>query len=153
MGTCYFTGHRQIYENHQRVYAALAAEIERHITEYGVRSFYVGNYGAFDCMAQRALAEAKKRHPDILAQVALAYHPAIRPVECPEGLDGTYFPEGQENALPRYAIVKLNRYMVRNSNCLIAYVYAITDGSCNLLRYAEKREARGLLRVTNLAKR
>lgn len=148
--TCYFTGHRRIYGNARAVYTALAEEIERHIVEYGVTAFYVGNYGAFDSMVQRALTEAKSRHPHILAQVALAYHPAIRPATCPEGLDGTYFPEGQEAVPPRYAIVRLNQFMVRQSEYLIAYVYAITSGSRNLLRYAQAREKRGLLHITNL---
>lgn len=134
-----------------RVFEALEREIERHITEFGVAAFYVGNHGDFDFMVQRALVKAKARHSDILAQVVLAYHPAIRPVQCPKGLDGTYFPEGQEAVPPRYAITRLNREMVRSVQYLIAYVYAVTDGSYNLLRYAKGREARGLLCVTNLA--
>lgn len=93
MRTCYFTGHRRIYGDKEELYAALEAEIERHIAEHGVAAFYVGNYGEFDHMVQRALVDAKKRHPEGMAQVALAYHPALRPVECPEGLDGTYFSE------------------------------------------------------------
>lgn len=151
MYTCYFTGHRRVIEDKEGIFAVLEAEIEQHITVHGVAAFYVGNYGEFDHMVQRALAGAKKRHPEIIAQVALAYHPALRPVECPEGLDGTYFPEGQENVPPRYAIVKLNQNMVRNSDYLIAYVRTITDGSYNLLRYAEGREKRGSLHITNLA--
>lgn len=102
-------------------------------------------------MVQRALTDAKKHHPGILAQVALAYHPALRPAECPAGLDGTYFPEGQENVPPRHAIVRLNQDMVRNSDYLIAYVRAVTDGSYNLLAYARRREKGGLLHITNLA--
>lgn len=151
MRTCYFTGHRQLHGDREALYAALERELERHIVEYGVEAFYVGNHGAFDHMVQRALAGAKERHPAITAQVALAYHPALRPVTCPAGLDGTYFPEGQENALPRYAIIKLNRHMVRSSDYLIAYVHAVTDGSYNLLAYARGREKAGLLHIVNLA--
>ncbi len=151
MHTCYFTGHRRIMGDKEELFAALEAEIERHITERGVSVFYVGNYGEFDHMVHRALADAKKRHPEIIAQVALAYHPALRPVECPEGLDGTYFPEGQENVPPRHAIVKLNQYMVRSSDHLIAYVRAVTDGSYNLFHYAQRREKQTLLHITNLA--
>lgn len=151
MGICYFAGHRHIHGDCERLYAALESVIERHIIEYGVTAFYVGNYGEFDHMAQRALANAKRRHPEITAQVALAYHPAMRRVDCPQGLDGTYFPEGQEKAPPRLAIVKLNQAMVQNSDYFIAYVCAVTDGSYNLLRYAMSREKRKLLHITNLA--
>lgn len=40
MHTCYFTGHRRIYGDNDAVYAALEAEIERHIVEYDVGAFY-----------------------------------------------------------------------------------------------------------------
>lgn len=150
MTACFFSGHRRVYDG-DRVFSALEKEIERHITEFGVRAFYVGNYGDFDFLAQRALVEAKLQHPDVLVQVALAYHPAIRPIQCPGGLDGTYFPEKQENVPPRYAIVRLNREMVKSVQYLIAYVYTVTDGSYNLLRYADGRAERGLLHITNIA--
>lgn len=152
METCYFTGHRRIFGDTKKIEQELREEIERHIVLYGVGVFYVGDHGEFDHMVQRVLAEAKKRHPEIMAQVALAYHPYLRPVTCPDGLDGTYFPEGQEDALPRYAIVKLNQRMVKESSYLIAYVHRVTDGSRNLLLYAQGREKRGLLHITNLAK-
>lgn len=151
MVACFFSGHRRVYDGN-RVLSALEKEIERHITEFGVRAFYVGNHGDFDFMVQCALVKAKAQHPDVLAQVALAYHPAVRPIECPKGLDGTYFPENQEAVPPRYAIVKLNREMVKSVQYLVAYVYAVTDGSYNLLRYAEGRAKRGLLHITNIAK-
>lgn len=150
MPTCYFTGHRTVYDG-DRVYALLEAEIARHITQYGVDTFYVGNYGQFDHMAQRALVVAKNRYPHILAQIALAYHPGLRPVRCPQGLDGTYFPPGQERTPPKFAIVELNQAMIRLSTHLIAYVYTATSGSWNLLQYAQGRERRGQLQIANLA--
>lgn len=42
MKTCFFIGHR---ETGERILPALAQEIERHVTEYGVTEFVVGHYG------------------------------------------------------------------------------------------------------------
>ena len=60
--TCFFIGHRDAPES---VYAPLCDAVERHITEYGVRSFVAGHYGRFDALAARAVLDAKKRHPGV----------------------------------------------------------------------------------------
>ncbi len=62
MGSCFFIGHR---ETPDRVYPTLLETIERHITEYGVTEFVVGQYGNFDRLVIRALSQAKRAHPDI----------------------------------------------------------------------------------------
>ena len=67
MKTCFFIGHR---ETGERILPALAQEIERHVTEYGVTEFVVGHYGGFDRLAASAVREAKKRH-SFLSQRAL----------------------------------------------------------------------------------
>ena len=48
MKSCFFIGHR---EASSEVLPALAEAVEKHITEYGVTEFIVGNYGGFDHMA------------------------------------------------------------------------------------------------------
>jgi len=57
---CFFIGHS---DAPQSVYPELVEAVERHITEYSVTDFRVGNYGAFDRMAARAVKEAKASHP------------------------------------------------------------------------------------------
>ena len=103
-------------------------------------------------MAAGALAEMKRKHPHIMIYVVLAYHPALRHANIPDGFDGSYFPEGQEQSPMRYAIPRLNRQMVRDVDYLIAYVWKITDGSYNLMQYAMTKEKKGQLAITNLAK-
>ena len=124
--------------------------IERHIVDFGVDSFVVGNYGRFDRMSQSALVRAKNRRPDISIRMAIAYHPALVRVELPEGFDGSYFPAGQESVPRRAAIPRLNRTLVDESEFLIAYVRFISGGSYNVMEYARKREKRGLLHITAL---
>ena len=146
--SCFFIGHRTATDN---IKPLLADAIERHIVEYGVKTFYVGHYGRFDAMAAGALAEAKKKHPHIINYLLLAYHPAIRPVEKPDGFESTLLLEGQEKTPQRYAITRLNNQIIREVDYLIAYVCLITDGSHKLFDTARAREKRGQLCITNLA--
>ena len=127
------------------------SEVERHIVEYGVTSFFVGHYGNFDRMAAVAVKEAKKRHPEVRLMLVLPYHPAIRPVETPEGYDSTYYPWEDERIPKRLAIVKTNQRMVDTCDYLIAYAWHHLGGSGQIVEYARKREKRGLIHVENLA--
>ena len=146
--SCFFTGHRDTTDT---VMPLLLETIERHITEYGVTTFYVVHYGAFDHMAGVALTQLKKLYPHITAHLVLAYHPAVRRIEAPKGLDGSIFMDEQEKSLPKYAIINLNRRMVREVDYLIAFVRYITGGSYKLMEYAMSQEKKGRLVITNLA--
>ncbi len=144
--SCFFIGHHDIRPD---IYPALLEEVNRHITEYHVTSFFVGHYGNFDALAAQAVKEAKKRHPHVTLTLVLPYHPAERPIEAPAGFDGTYYPWTE--AIPkRPAIVKTNRHMADTCDYLIAYVRHSFGNSGQLAEYARKREAKGLLHVTVL---
>jgi len=72
MSTCFFIGHREAPDS---LLSQLSAEIERHITEYGVTEFVVGRYGRFDALAAKCIKAAKKRHPEVTLTLLLPYHP------------------------------------------------------------------------------
>lgn len=148
MKRCFFMGH---HDADAEIYSALLAEVERHITEYGVTDFFVGHYGSFDRMAAQAVRKAKKCHPGVRLTLVLPYHPALRPTETPEGFDGTYYPWEDERIPKRLAIIKTNRRMVDTCDYLIAYAWHFLGGSGQVVEYARKQEAKGLIRVTNLA--
>lgn len=148
MKTCFFIGHR---ETGERILPALAQEIERHVTEYGVTEFVVGHYGGFDRLAASAVREAKKRHPEITLTLLLPYHPHDQFIPVPEGFDGTFYPPGMETVPKRAAIVRANRYMLEHSSCLIAYVSHPSSGSREVLEAALRRQKHGLIHMTNLA--
>ena len=59
---CFFIGHR---DAESRLMPQIEATVNRHITEYGVTEFIVGQYGAFDCMAARVVIHAKHLYPNI----------------------------------------------------------------------------------------
>ena len=56
MSTCFFIGHREAPET---LMGELVAEVERHITEYGVTDFVIGRYGRFDGMAAKCVKTAE----------------------------------------------------------------------------------------------
>ena len=149
MKSCFFIGHRETGEG---LLPLLAEAVEKHITEYSVTDFYVGHYGGFDRLAAQAVEEAKERHPEIRLTLVLPYHPAIRPIEKPNGFDATYYPWEDERIPKRLAIIKTNQRMVNDCDYLIAYAWHYLGGSGQILEYARKREARGLIVATNLAR-
>lgn len=147
MATCFFIGHRDAKDS---LLPALAAEVERHITDYGVTEFVVGRYGRFDALAAQTVRQAKERHPNIILTYLRPYHPAERAGETPKGFDGSFYPPGMERVPKRLAIVRANRYMVDHSDFLIAYTWHPASNSRELVEYARKREQLGLIHVTML---
>lgn len=146
--TCFFIGHRDAPKS---LAPELDALVERHITEYSVVEFVVGRYGLFDALAASAVMGAKKRHPDVRLIYLRPYHPAERTKETPCGFDGSFYPPGMENVPKKLAIVRANRYMVDNSDFLIAYVRH-PGNARGLVEYARSREHRGLIQVSNISK-
>lgn len=142
--SCFFIGHR---EANEEIYADLLAAVERHIVEFGVTEFIIGHYGEFDRLAARAVIEAKKTHPEVTLTLLLPYHPAERPMEAPEGFDGTYYPPDMERVPRRVAIVRANRYMVDHVDYLIAYAWHLGSNARDLVDYAQNRIA-----VTNMGR-
>ena len=147
MKSCFFIGHR---EASTELLPALAEAVEKHIMEYGVTEFIVGNYGGFDRISARAVIEAKKRHPGIVLSMLIPYHPAERPIELPPGFDNSFYPPGMESVPRRLAIVRANRYMVTHVDYLIAYVWHPASNARNLVEYAEKSRAKNGLTITRL---
>ena len=149
MSTCFFIGHRDAPDS---LLPALSDVVEKRITEHGVDQFVVGAYGRFDSLAAQAVRRAKKQHPDILLFYLRPYHPVERPFT-PSGYDGSFYPPGMETVPRKLAIVRANRYMVDNSQFLIAYARYSASNAWKLTEYARKREKKGLLHVENLAQR
>jgi hypothetical protein len=143
----FFIGHRDAPKS---LFPALVDEVERHITEYGVEDFVVGQYGRFDSLAARAVKCAKERHTDVTLTLLLPYHPFDQPVQTPPEFDGTFYPPGMEKVPKRVAIVRANHYMVDHSDYLIAYAWQPASNARTLVEYAQKKEQQGQIRVTLL---
>ena len=149
MKSCFFIGHR---EASSEILPALREAVEQHIVHYGVTEFVVGNYGGFDRLAAKAVIAAKERYPQIILSMLLLYHPAVRPVKLPPGFDNTFYPPNMEKVPRRLAIVRANHYMVDHVDYLIAFAWHPASNARELVEYAAKREQRGLISVTKLAR-
>lgn len=149
MPTCFFIGHREAPDS---LLPELSAEIERHITEYGVTDFVVGGYGRFDALAASCVEAAKKRHPEVTLTLLLPYHPYDRPTPTPPGFDNTFYPPGMESVPKRVAIVRANRYMVDQSDYLIAYAWHPASNARDLVEYARRHEKQGRMKITFLSR-
>lgn len=134
--TCFFIGHRDADEE---IYPELLASVKQHIVEFGVTDFIVGHYGSFDRLAARAVKEAKKAYPEVTLTLLLPYHPAERPIETPDGFDGSYYPDGMERVPRRVAIVKANQYMINHIDFLIAYAWHPGSNALDLVKLAIKK--------------
>lgn len=135
---CFIMGHKDADNS---IKDELTAQIERHITEFGVTEFLVGNHGAFDRIAAAALSRVKERYPEIRATLLLAYLPGQGKIELPDGFDESLFPSGLESVPRRFAIPRANQYTV--SICRYMIAYAWQPGS-NTLKMAETARRKGL---------
>lgn len=140
--TCFFIGGRYTPDS---IREQLAEAVEKHITEYGVTTFTVGHYGDFDRLVRGVLCATKKRHENIELYL-LAPYALNQKREAPEEFNGTFYPEGLESVPFRYAIVEANRYMIKNSDYLIAHPGM--GKSRDFVEYAQRREKKGLIKVT-----
>jgi len=111
----------------------------------------VGDHGNFDRYVQSALSSAKKKYPEIKLLLLTAYHPATRRIELPDGFDYVYYPPGMERIPPKLAIVRANRYIVKNVNILIAFVWHPGSAARDLLEYAGARQKHSSLCIYNIA--
>ena len=141
---CCFFGHRDTSE---AIRPALYAEIERHITQYGVTVFYVGKHGSFDRMSVAVLCEVKEKYPHIEICLIHSYMP-VKKDEYEEKLyDGTLLPNGMELVPKKFAITHRNRFVAEQSGYVIAYVRTSCGGAYEAVQYAKRKNKR----VTNLA--
>jgi len=141
--TCFFIGNRYAPDS---IRGQLSQVVEKHITEYGVNVFVVGNYGNFDRMVQGVLLGLKLQYTDIELYM-LAPYALTQKVDVPRGFDGTLYPENLEKTPLSLAIVQANRYMVQHADYLIIHPSAVGN-SRRIFEYARKREKKGLIKIT-----
>lgn len=137
MAACTFFGHR---DSPSSVKESLYAAVEGLICNQQVDMFYVGTQGSFDRMAYAALVELRKRYQHIKVYRVLAYMPRLSDIAQDRSvLDDTILPEGIENAHPRYAIIKRNKWMIDRSDYVIAYVTHTFGGAYQSVKRAKQK--------------
>ena len=144
--TCFLIGNRHAS---RIIKEQLSETIKKHIIDYGVNIFTVGHYGSFDSLAKEVLREIKESYSDIELYL-LAPYAFNQEIETPKGFDGTIYPEGMEKVPKQFVIIQANRYMIKNSDYLIAYCRYIGN-TRNFVEYAKRQEKKGLIKVTLLS--
>ncbi len=136
--TCTFFGHS---DTPPTVREQLKDTLITLIETRGADLFYIGNHGGFDRMAEGVLRELSAVYPHIKYYVVLAYLPT-KPGSSPP-----LFPEGVETVSKRFAINFRNKWMVDNSDLIVAYVNRSYGGAQQFTALAERRKKR----IINLA--
>jgi len=106
------------------------------LIEGGADTFYLGGYGDFDGLAAAAVRRQKETYPHIETILVLAY--LNREIDASR-YDGTTYPP-LEKVPPRYAIVKRNEWMVRESDVVISGVTHSWGGAAKTLEYAQQKK-------------
>lgn len=148
---CTFAGHREVYQANisEALDQALAEIIEN---DNSIR-FLVGGMGEFDKMCASAVRRAKRKYPNTEIRLELVlpyltndinenksfYEMSYDNIIVPFELAGVHY---------KSVITKRNRWLVDNSDWLIAFVYRDFGEAYTTLRYAEKKG----LQIVNLAK-
>lgn len=134
--TCCFFGHKDTPLN---ICEKLEAAIEKLITEDGANRFLLGNQGNFDMITFNILRKMKLKHPDISYCVVLAYMPTGKAAGCLYDYSETLLPEGIESVHPRFAISWRNKWMINESDTVVAYVTRTWGGAAKYVEIAAKK--------------
>lgn len=134
--TCCFFGHKDTPLN---ICEKLEAAIEELITEDGANRFLLRNQGNFDMITFNILRKMKLKHPDISYCVVLAYMPTGKAAGCLYDYSETLLPEGIESVHPRFAISWRNKWMINESDTVVAYVTRTWGGAAKYVEIAAKK--------------
>ncbi len=129
-----FCGHSKIYQTAD--FSKWLDIILPSLIEGGATTFYLGGYGDFDSLAVAAVRRQKAVYPHITAILVLAY--LNRETDASRYDDTTYPP--LENVPPRYAIVRRNEWMVRESDVVISGVTHGWGGAAKTLDFAKRKQ-------------
>ena len=131
MSACTFFGHGDCPETK---YSNILQAIQNLITEKNIITFYVGTQGNFDSLVYRALCNLRADFPQIRIYRVLAYLPKDNSL-----ISDSILLEGIELIHPRYAISWRNRWMIKRSDYVIAYITYNYGGAARFVNEAERR--------------
>lgn len=142
MKVCTFIGHR---DSTEEIRALIKHTIIEAIEKENITNFYVGHNGSFDKMVYSIFEEICTQYENIDYSVILAYLPIKPETICK--YKHTIYPEGTETVPKKFAISFRNRWMIKNSDMVIAYVKHSFGGAAQFFEYAKKQKKK----VINIA--
>ena len=131
--TVTFCGHRTIHQT--APVKSWLHDVVRELILQPARTFLLGGYGAFDLLAAHVVRELKAEFPSIESTLVLANLPTDIDLQL---YDHSLYPP-LENVPPRYAISKRNRWLIENSDVVVAYVQHSWGGAATTLSFAERK--------------
>lgn len=138
---CSFFGHREIIGEIE-LGQKIKDSIKKIILEENITCFWLGRNGNFDRMCSNCLKELKKEFPFIKVYLVYAYlkeeTDEYEKKYIKETFDGTIYPP-LENVPPKFAILKRNEWIARNSDYFIFYVNYTWGGAAKILNYAKRK--------------
>lgn len=109
------------------------------ITEYGVTTFYCGNYGNFDMICATILQFLKIRFPiSVIFVTPYIDEKYLNKAQMQLLYDDILYP-ALENVPRRYAIIARNKYMINHADIVIAGVYKSYGNAYGFLKYARAK--------------
>ena len=135
MAVCTFFGHREIYES---IIPQLTAVLRQLIEQDGVDEFYVGNHGQFDRTVTVVLLKLRKEYPHIRFFVVWSRTPKADAGEVKDRIPAI-FPVEVANALPRFAVLARNRWMLDRADVVVTYVTHSMGGAGRFKEMAERK--------------
>lgn len=145
-----FLGHSDITESSE-LQQLLEKTIEQHICSLRTTEFLTGGMGNFDTMAENAVIQAKKQHPEIKLILVIPYPTAKLEKQkeyYEQRYDSILYPNELRGVHPKGDITKRNRWMVDSSENIICCIERKSGGAWTAVNYARKKGKN----ITNLGK-
>lgn len=148
---CTFAGHREVYA--AGIPERITEAIERMLQTGSEFCFYTGGMGEFDGLCAAAVRRAQREHPKLRIELVLVLPYLTESLNANKeyyesSFDGILVPEELMGVHYKRAIQKRNRWMVDQSNYLLAYVRRDFGGAFETMKYAKRKAD---LTILNLA--
>lgn len=139
---CTFFGHAQLWGAEQQIEVMLTQVCRKLVEAEEVRTFLLGNQGAFDRLTALALQKIKRTFPKIQRILVIPYlTEAINhnQEELSYLYDDILRPEELMGVHYKCAIGKRNRWMAERADIVVAYVVRNNGGAAAALRFAKRK--------------
>jgi len=137
MSACTFFGHSDCPSS---VMPKLREELIDLIENHSVDMFYVGHQGKYDSIVRSVLKELTSIYPQMNYAVVLSYIPQKTDKCGLQDYSDTILPEGIEAVNPRFAISWRNKWMLKHSNYVVAYINHSWGGAAQFIELAKKQK-------------
>jgi uncharacterized phage-like protein YoqJ len=137
-----FCGHKDI-DDRQLILNKLIETLEPYFKGETQLIFYCGGYGGFDSVASQAIDVLRNKHTEVKVEkifVALYITPTYQEEmsDMKKFYDDVVYPP-LENVPLRFAISRRNKWIVENSDIVIAYIKHSWGGASKTLEYAKRK--------------